>query len=162
MVLNFKKLHPNAQAPKSSYNWDAGYDLHACENVSIEPMGRTVVPIGISIEIPHGYYGRIAPRSGLAVKKGIDVLAGVIDSSYRDEIKVVLINLNLPEALFLDKRDKRSHTYNNLFGSKLRHDIIQGDRVAQLIIEKCHHVTWREEEELNEFDRKGGFGSTGN
>ena len=162
MVINFKKLTPKAKTPKSSFNWDAGYDLFACENVSVGPMERKVIPIGISIEIPHGYYGRIAPRSGLALNKGIDILAGVVDSSYREEIKVILINLNLPESLFIDRRDKRAHTYNNLFGSKLRHDIVQGDRVAQLIIEQCHHITWREKEELSKLERTGGFGSTGN
>ena len=98
MEIFFKKLHPNAKPPSSAHTWDAGYDLYACEPTSVAPMERKVISIGISIEIPIGYYGRIAPRSGLAAKKGVDVLGGVIDGQYRDEIRVILINLNLPET----------------------------------------------------------------
>tara|TARA_Y100000310_G_C20687347_1_gene819947 strand:- start:955 stop:1494 length:540 start_codon:yes stop_codon:yes gene_type:complete len=159
--IRFNKIHPHAKPPAKQKAWDAGYDLHACETMSIGPMERKVIPIGLSIEIPSGYYGRIAPRSGLAASKGIDVLGGVVDSGYRGEVKVVLINLNLPESLF--DKSKSRHTYDSLFGSKHRVDISEGDRIAQLIIEKCHHVTWLQQEEtLHPSDRlSDGFGSTG-
>jgi dUTP pyrophosphatase len=100
------------------------------------------VNTGIQIAIPEGYYGRIAPRSGLAVKHGIDVLAGVVDSGYRGEVGVVLQNLGLMDFEYRE-----------------------GDRIAQLIIEKCHDVEWEEvesEEDLVSSERgEGGFGSTG-
>ena len=147
--------------PNKAHAWDAGYDLYAAESLSIGPMERKVVHIGIEIELPTGYYGRIAPRSGLAVKSGIDVLAGVVDCGYRDEIRVVLINLNLPQILFANQNDKRGITNTRLFGDKNRHDINVGDRIAQLIVEKCHNVTWLEGDDLSQTDRKGGFGSSG-
>jgi dUTP pyrophosphatase len=123
-------------------------------------MERAVVPIGIAIDIPLGFYGRIAPRSGLALKKGIDVLGGVVDSHYRGEIKVILINLTLPEHLY-NLQNKKAQALNNIFASKSRYDISAGDRIAQLIIERCHHATWKEVEELSVSSREGGFGSTG-
>ncbi len=146
--------------PVKACEWDAGYDLYACQSVSIAPMERKIIPLGISVEIPRGLYGRIAPRSGLAINKGIDVLGGVIDCGYRGELKAILINLNLPEQLFL-KNNKQAMTYNNIFGSRSRFDIACGDRIAQLIVEKCQHVTWKERENLTKSDREGGFGSTG-
>ena len=161
MEIFFKKLHPNAEAPTKAFAWDAGYDLYACSSESISPMGRTAVSTGISVEIPMGYYGRIAPRSGLAIHKGIDVLGGVIDCQYRGEIKVILINLNLPEELFLNRQNKRAIALHSMFGSRTRYDISAGDRIAQLIIEKCHHATWIEKEEHADEGRGGGFGSTG-
>ena len=89
--------------------------------------------------IPKGYYGRIAPRSGLALRDGIGVLGGVVDSGYRGEIGVILINSG--------SRD---------------FDFYKGDRVAQLIIEKCHDIEWEECDNLDDSDRgEGGFGSTG-
>ena len=124
-------------------------------------MERKLIPVGIEIEIPTGCYGRIAPRSGLAVRAGIDVLAGVIDCGYRDEVQVVLQNLNLPEVLFKNPSDKRGHTNTALFGDKNRHDIVAGDRIAQIIIEKCYYPAWIEQETLRDQDRSGGFGSTG-
>ena len=139
MKISVLKLHPNAVAPTQGAPFDAGYDLTSVEHKEIPPMGRTVVPTGISMEIPEGFYGRVAPRSGLAVKKGIDVLAGVIDSGYRNEIGVVLINLG---------------------GSLVT--LPAGTRIAQIIIEKCHEVEWNDVEELAASNRgQGGFGSTG-
>tara|TARA_R100000808_G_C2150183_1_gene158834 strand:+ start:3498 stop:4016 length:519 start_codon:yes stop_codon:yes gene_type:complete len=157
--ISVKQLHPNSRIPTRQKAWDAGYDLYACEPISISPMERKIIPIGIAIEIPTGYYGRIAPRSGLAVKKGIDVLGGVVDAGYRDEVKVVLINLNLPEII--SQESKSQSAYTNLFGSRHRVDINEGDRIAQIIIEKCHHVTWLEGELSNSDRGVGGFGSTG-
>ena len=161
MQIYFRKVRPNAIAPTRAHSWDAGYDLYSCEDISIGPMERKLIPVGIEIEIPTGCYGRIAPRSGLAVRAGIDVLAGVIDCGYRDEVQVVLQNLNLPEVLFKNSRDKRGHTNTALFGDKNRHDIAAGDRIAQIIVEKCYYPAWIEQETLSGQDRNGGFGSTG-
>ena len=160
--IYFKKTSPNATTPTKTHAWDAGYDLYSCESASILPMERKVICIGIEIEIPTGFYGRIAPRSGLAVRAGLDTLAGVIDCGYRDEVKVVLINLNLPQVLLNNQNDKRAMSTTMLFGDKNRYDISSGDRIAQIIIERCHEATWREKESLDKHSqRNGGFGSTG-
>ena len=139
MKIKIKKLNPEGRTPTRAKNSDAGYDLYSTVDLPITPTARELIPIGIAIEIPEGYYGRIAPRSGLAVRAGVDILAGVVDSGYRDEIKVVIINLG--QGLV---------------------SISKGDRVAQLIIEKCHDADWEEVEELSDSDRgEGGFGSSG-
>ncbi len=122
----------------------AGYDLYSSENALIPKKGQGLVATDISIVIPEGYYGRVAPRSGLAVKHGIHTGAGVIDSDYRGEVKVVLFN-------FSDKD----------------FSINAGDRIAQLILEKIttpeilqlNNDEW--EAELNTERGQGGFGSTG-
>ena len=161
MKIKIKKSHPNAITPRRAKDGDAAYDLFCVERTVIKPMERKVVSTGISIEIPEGYSGRVAPRSGLAVKEGIDVLAGVIDSNYRGEVGAVLINLNLPEILFA-KETESLQIYNHLFDSENSVILNKGDRIAQLIIEKCHNVDWEEVNELSSTERKdGGFGSTG-
>ena len=159
MEIKINKLHKSAVLPTRANKTDAGYDLYACQDVIIGPMDRAVIPTGVSIEIPDGYYGRVAPRSGLAVKKGIDVLAGVIDSGYRGEIGVVLINLNLPEILF--NNNKKIGAYESAFGSRNKFSVSKGDRIAQLIIEKCHDISWVESG-LSDSERgQGGYGSSG-
>ena len=159
MDIKIKKLSKSAIIPSRANESDAGYDLYAVQDMVIGPMEKLIVPTGISIEIPNGYYGRVAPRSGLAVKNSIDVLAGVIDSGYRGEIGVVLINLNLPEVLF--NRNKKSTAYESAFGSRSKFSISKGDRIAQLIIEKCHEIQWVETE-LSDTERgEGGYGSSG-
>jgi dUTP pyrophosphatase len=103
-------------------------------------MQRKMVATGVQLEIPEGYYGRIAPRSGLALKQGIDVLAGVIDSSYRGEIKVIIFNTDNQKVFKVNV----------------------GDRIAQLIIEKHYNFDFVEVEDLETTDRgEGGFGSSG-
>tara|TARA_R100001015_G_C4627876_1_gene187678 strand:+ start:1460 stop:1945 length:486 start_codon:yes stop_codon:yes gene_type:complete len=159
MDIKINKLSKSAIIPSRANDSDAGYDLYSTQDMVIGPMEKLIVPTGISIEIPNGYYGRIAPRSGLAVKSSIDVLAGVVDSGYRGEIGVVLINLNLPEVLF--NRNKKSTAYESAFGSKNKFSISKGDRIAQLIIEKCHKIQWVETE-LSDSERgEGGYGSSG-
>ena len=141
MIIKFNKLNNNAKPPKRANNTDAGADLCSLEKHTIQPLERKLVSTGISMEIPEGYYGRIAPRSGLAVKHGVDTLAGVVDSSYRGEIKVVLYNTDKSNTLFIE----------------------EGDRIAQIIIERHYNFEFVEVvEELSESNRgTGGFGSTG-
>jgi len=140
MLVKIKKLNSQAKTPTRANVSDAGYDLYSVEEGLILSGTRKLIKTGVSIAIPPGYYGRVAPRSGLAVKKGIDVLAGVIDSGYRGEIGVVLQNL-----------DEHHFTYK------------KGDRIAQLILEQCNSIEWVEVEDLQDSQRSdGGFGSTGN
>ena len=156
MKIQYLKLHTGAKEPFQANESDAGYDLFATERVNLEPFQRALVPTGIQVEIPEGFYGRIAPRSGLACKKGIDVMAGVIDSGYRGEIKVLLINLNF------EGYNLKPNTFETMFGSKNRFEIRPGDRIAQLIIEKCHSIEWEKMNTLEESQRgQGGFGSSG-
>jgi dUTP pyrophosphatase len=135
-----KKLEESAIIPTRATDSDAGYDLYSTNDGVVPARGRKVVGTGIAIAIPPGHYGRVAPRSGLAVKRGIDVLAGVVDSGYRGEVGVVLQNLSDEDFPFK-----------------------KGDRVAQLILEQCNTIGWVELDELEDSVRSdGGFGSTGN
>jgi len=152
--VKFVKLNNLAIVPSRQKTGDAGYDLYSTESVRIKPMSRALVSTGLSIEVPQGYYARIAPRSGLAVKNGIDVLAGVVDSSYRGEVKVVLMNLSIDLASMMGLTP-------NIAGSNFDFNIKAGDRIAQLIIEKYHAVDWQQVESLSTTERTGGFGSTG-
>lgn len=152
--VKFVKLNNLAVVPSRQKTGDAGYDLYATESIRIKPMSRALVSTGLSIEVPQGYYARIAPRSGLAIKNGIDVLAGVVDSSYRGEVKVVLMNLNIDLASMMGLTP-------SIAGSAFDFNIKAGDRIAQLIIEKYHAVDWQEVTQLSSSDRTGGFGSTG-
>jgi dUTP pyrophosphatase len=115
MALNVTKLVPHATLPARATPGAAGYDLFSIDNYVVLPGRRVVVSTGISVSLPPGCYGRIAPRSGLAVKHGLDTLAGVIDPDYTGEIKVVLQNLD-PTQPFV---------------------IRPGYRIAQLILEQC-------------------------
>lgn len=156
MEIKYSKLIKEAREPFQANDSDAGYDLFSIEYATIEPFQRRLVGTGITVEIPKGFYGRIAPRSGLAFKKGIDVMAGVIDSGYRGEIKILLINLNF------EGYNLRPSTFEAMFGSGNKLDIKPGDRIAQLIIEKCHQGQWTEMTTLNNSERgQGGFGSSG-
>jgi dUTP pyrophosphatase len=117
----------------------AGADLRASEAVTLGPGERAAVPTGLQLEIPPGHVGLVWPRSGLAVKHGIDTLAGVIDSDYRGEVKVVLVNHG---------RDVFT--------------VAPGDRIAQLLVQKVERAEFRRGDALAASDRgDGGFGSTG-
>jgi len=158
MQIKFKKLHELALTPKKGREGDAGYDLTSIQNVKIPPLHRVAVSTGICIEIPKEAkcYGRIAPRSGLSLKKGIDVLGGVIDCNYRGEIKVILLNTNEP---IKNNEDPLYH----LIGDPNSVTISPGDRIAQLVFERITHFEeWIEVESLSESLRGlDGFGSTG-
>ena len=139
MEIQIKKLSKNGVIPTQGSSYAAGYDLYAAEEMIIEPGQRGLIKTNISVSIPESYYGRVAPRSGLSYKKGLDVLAGVIDADYRGDIGVILLN-----------------TGSETFKANL------GDRIAQLIIEKCHKVSWKEVGDLSDSVRSSrGFGSTG-
>ena len=138
-TLRFLRLSPSAVLPTRASKHAAGVDLYSVENVQIDSGKRAAVKTGLSVAIPRGSYGRIAPRSGLALKDGIDVLAGVIDADYRGELICIMIN----------------------HGEK-PFSVSDGDRIAQLIIEK---ITTPIPEWASELDStlrdSGGFGSTG-
>jgi dUTP pyrophosphatase len=125
--------------PQYAHKGDAGADLKAVETQAIAPRSRKLIATGVSLELPEGYAGLIWPRSGLAVKLGLDSGAGVIDSHYRGEIKVLLFNHS----------DDEIH-------------IKSGDRIAQLIIQKVETVEFVSSDRLSETTRNtSGFGSTG-
>ena len=156
MEIKYSKLNPEGKEPFRANSSDAGYDLFSIEYVTIEPFQRKLISTGINVEIPEGFYGRVAPRSGLACKKGIDVMAGVIDSGYRGEIKVLLINFNF------EGYNLKPNAFEAMFGSANRMEIKPGERIAQLIIEKCHTVEWKPMKTLEESQRgEQGFGSSG-
>jgi len=139
MKIQIKKLSENALIPTQGSNYAAGYDLYAAESGQVEPECRRLIKTNIAISIPEGYYGRIAPRSGLAYKNGIDVMAGVIDADYRGDVGVILYNTDIEDFEFE-----------------------KGDRIAQIIIEKCYKAEWQEVQDLKDSVRSdGGFGSTG-
>jgi len=139
MKLLIKKLSPNAITPTRASPGSVGYDLYSTETMSIGAHERGIVCTGIAATIPMGVYGRVAPRSGLSVKHGIQTGAGVIDPDYTGELKVILFN----------------------HGTE-RFDIKQGDRIAQLILEKCDTPLIEEVQEINDTQRgTKGFGSSG-
>ena len=140
LQINIKKLSDNAIIPTQGTRFAAGYDLYAAEDATIVCGTRKLVKTNISTAITPGYYGRIAPRSGLAYKNGIDVLAGVIDCDYRGDIGVILYNTD-KDIDFIVKK---------------------GDRIAQIIFEACYSVNFNETNTLDNTVREdGGFGWTG-
>jgi dUTP pyrophosphatase len=140
LEINVKKLSENATIPTQGTKFAAGYDLYAAEDEVVVCGTRKLIKTNISMEITPGYYGRIAPRSGLAYKSGIDVLAGVIDSDYRGDIGVILYNTD----------------------KNIDFEIKKGDRIAQIIFEACYSATLNTVENLdNTLRQGGGYGSTG-
>jgi dUTP pyrophosphatase len=140
--VQIQRLDPDLPLPVPAHLGDAGLDLYAREDAVIPACGgRLLMPTGVAVAIPHGYMGLAVPRSGLALKHGITLVntPGIIDSGYRGELKVVMINTD-PE---------------------LDYEVKRGDRVAQLIISRYDNVTWTEVSELSGFDRGGGFGHSG-
>ena len=138
--MEVKRLNSFAKLPRRASAGAAGYDLTSTERVTIYPGNRALVSTGIAVKLPLGVYGRVAPRSGLAVKNGIQVGAGVIDADYRGEIKVLLFNHSI------------DHTF----------EVDSGDRIAQLICERCELPEIILVSELDDTERgEGKFGSTG-
>jgi dUTP pyrophosphatase len=138
--LQFKKLHPDAKLPVRANPGDAGYDLSCIENVEIPAGDRLLIRTGLAVAVPEGYYGRIAPRSGLAVKLAVQTGAGVVDAGYRGELKVLLFNHSKDTLVTLEA----------------------GAKISQLILEAIITPEPEFVDELPETVRgAGGFGSTG-
>lgn len=140
--IEIKTLDPEVQLPSYAYEGDAGCDLCSREDLSIQPQDRAIVGTGIAVAIPDGYAGFVQPRSGLAAKSGITIVnaPGLIDSHYRGEIKVVLLNTDRVKAF----------------------DIKKGDRIAQLVIQRVEQAIFTKVNDLPETHRgEGGFGSSG-
>jgi dUTP pyrophosphatase len=137
--MKYTKVVPEAYPPTKGSVKAAGYDLKSAYDCTVPARGKALVDTGIKVQLPEGCYGRIAPRSGLAVKNFIDVGAGVVDEDYRGVIKVVLFNHS--DSAF---------------------EVKSGDRIAQFICERIYYPDLEEVKELTETERgEGGFGSTG-
>lgn len=143
-MVKIKVVNTGCQPlPAYATSQSAGMDLRANieSPITLHPMERTLVPTGIRIELPEGYEAQVRPRSGLALKHGITVLntPGTIDSDYRGELKVLLVNLSNDDFV-----------------------VNAGERVAQMVIVRHETATWEEVEVLDETERgEGGYGHTG-
>jgi dUTP pyrophosphatase len=136
------QLDPELPLPSYAHPGDAGLDLRAREDAVIPAAGgRALVPTGISIAIPAGWAGFVLPRSGLALKHGIGVVnsPGLIDSAYRGEIKVILLNTDPVDDFH----------------------VVRGERIAQLVLQRVEEVVWEVVDSLDGDDRGGGFGHSG-
>jgi dUTP pyrophosphatase len=136
------RLDPRARLPTRAYEHDAGFDLYALEPRRLAPGGRGSVRTGVAVEIPERCAGLVLPRSGLADRHGIALVnaPGLIDSGYRGEIKVLLLNTDAVEPF----------------------EVGEGDRIAQLVVVRVESPSLDEVEELSTSDRgAGGFGSSG-
>jgi len=140
--LPVRRLDPRAILPTRAYDGDAGLDLYALEAVTLEPGERAAVPTGIAVELPLGHAGLVLPRSGLAASHGIALVnaPGLIDSGYRGEVRVLLLNTDRTAA----------------------YDVQPGDRIAQLLVVRFEAPEVVEVQALAESERAaGGFGSSG-
>jgi dUTP pyrophosphatase len=137
------RLDPDLPLPAYARAGDAGLDLLAREPAVLAAGGgRALVPTGIALALPVGWAGFVQPRSGLALRHGVTCLntPGLIDAGYRDELRVLLVNLDPSEPF----------------------EVARGDRIAQLVVQRVEAVSWREVPTLDETERGlGGFGSTG-
>ena len=142
MRLRVRRLEPAAVLPTQAHEGDAGYDLYTVEPVDLAPGQRAMVRTGIAIEVSHGHAALVLPRSGLAAKHGVSVVnaPGLIDSGYRGEVRVLLLNTDLHDRFRADP----------------------GDRIAQLVLVRVETPPVEEVDELRESARgEGGFGSSG-
>ncbi len=139
MKIQIKKINKEAQLPKYAINGDAGLDLHSIEDVVVRAGKNRAIQTGIAMAIPCDFVGLIWDKSGIALKREIKTMGGVIDSNYRGEISVIIKNL-----------------------SKQDYKINKGDKIAQMLIQKVEYPTIEEVSKLDDTDRgDGGFGSTG-
>ena len=142
MELRVTRLRAGASLPTRAHHGDAGLDLYAADAAAIEPGERATVATGIAVEIPAGFAGLVLPRSGLAARHGIALVnaPGLIDSGYRGEVRVLLLNTDASE----------------------RFDVSPGDRIAQLVVTPVAEAEPVEVAELAGSVRgQGGFGSSG-
>lgn len=141
MNVTFQLLDPELSPPSQANPGDAGWDLCAAQDFTLEPGHRVAVPTGIAVAIPEGHAGLVLPRSGHARRHGVGVVngPGLIDSGYRGEVTVLLINHGSETVTFS-----------------------RGDRVAQLVVVAVPEITWTQAESLDVTERgSGGFGSSG-
>jgi dUTP pyrophosphatase len=142
MTIRIKRLRPDAQFPAYAHGpaEDAGMDLRAAEDVTLEPGIPKLVPTGLAIELPSGFEAQVRPRSGLALKHAITMpnAPGTIDPGYRGEIGVILLNLG-----------------------REPHAVRAGERIAQMIVARYEPVEWEEAELADSIRGAGGFGSSG-
>lgn len=139
MKISVKRISENAKIPCYAHEGDAGMDIFSSTDIIIEPMHRTAVPTGLEIEIPDGYAGLVWDKSGMALKEGLKTMAGVIDSSYRGELRVVVVNLSSRDI-----------------------EIKKGEKIAQMLLQPITTAKIKEVKNLTETKRgKNGFGSTG-
>lgn len=139
---DIKRLDPSVALPTYAYEGDAGLDLRANADVVIAPHERALVPTGLAIALPDGFAGFVQPRSGMALKRGLSIAntPGLIDARYRGELKVICVNLDSHEPIYIER----------------------GERIAQLVIQEVPVVHLHEVDELDETNRgTGGFGSSG-
>lgn len=142
LSIAVQRLDPDLPLPATARNGDAGVDLYARENALVVAKGgRVLMPTGLAIAIPIGFAGFVVPRSGMALKHGITLVntPGIIDSGYRGELKVVMLNTD-PTVDYL---------------------VTRGDRIAQLLIQRIETIEWNELDNLDGEDRGGGFGHSG-
>ena len=142
VIVEVHRLDPDLPLPQTAHIGDAGVDLHARTDATLRSGGgRVLVPTGLSVSIPVGYMGMVVPRSGLALNHGISLVntPGIIDSGYRGELKVVMINTD----------------------PMTDYEVKRGDRIAQLVIQRVEEVAWQVVDSLEGFDRGGGFGHSG-
>lgn len=148
--IKIKLLNPNACIPERSNHGDAGWDLYSAARVTIAPGATKIIPTGIAMEIPYGWYGQIKSRSGLGAK-GLVITAGVVDSGYRGEIGVVAINTQIHtnnESTDLNE-DKGYFTFK------------PGDKIAQMVFLPVPEIKFEVMDSLEETLRgENGFGST--
>ena len=139
MKVMIQRIDKDNEMVKYAHDGDAAFDIRSSRDVTLSAGGKVIAPAGIKMAIPDGFAGFIWDRSGLAANSSLHCLAGVVDSGYRGEVKVVLVNLS-------------------------KHDmyIKKGMRIAQMVIQKIEHPILEEVESLDETKRNdGGFGSTG-
>lgn len=140
--VHIKLLDPELPAPAYAKPGDAGADLRSRIDFELEPGERALVPTGVAIALPEGYIGLVHPRSGLATKNGITIVnaPGTVDSGYRGELMVTLLNTDKTKSFHVQR----------------------GDRIAQLVIQKYEHATFTVVDELDQTERgSSGFGSSG-
>ena len=139
--LPVQRLRPDATLPARAYTGDAGFDLAACERVELAPGERAIVPTGLAVAIPEGYAGFVQPRSGLATRNGLTIVntPGLVDSGYRGELRVILLNTDREHAFVVEP----------------------GMRIAQLVVLPVPEVEFVELDELPASERGvRGFGSS--
>lgn len=142
LKVKVKRLDKELPLPQPAHLGDGGYDLRSRIDITLKPFQRALIPTGIVIGLPPGWAGFVQPRSGLAFKHGLSIVntPGLIDSSYRGEIGVIVINLD----------------------SQNEFSVKRGDKIAQLVIKEVAEVSWEEVKEIDSTSRgAGGFGSSG-